>query len=57
MKIFDHVFMMANGLAGDEVMTTQQYEQIFKYQDFGRKSAVAIVLLIEVAPVMIYDLR
>jgi alpha-glucoside transport system permease protein len=57
LKIFDIVFVMTNGLFGTEVMASQQYKQMFKFQDFGRGSAVAIVLLLAVAPVMIYNLR
>jgi alpha-glucoside transport system permease protein len=57
LKIFDIVFVMTNGLFGTEVMASQQYKQMFKFQDFGRGSAVAVVLLIAVAPVMLYNLR
>ncbi len=57
LKIFDIVFVMTNGLFGTEVMASQQYKQMFKYQDFGRGSAVAIILLITVIPVMVYNLR
>lgn len=57
LKIFDIVFVMTNGLYGTEVMASQQYKQMFKYQDFGRGSAVAIILLITVIPVMVYNLR
>lgn len=57
LKIFDIVFVMTNGLYGTEVMASQQYKQMFKYQDFGRGSAVAIILLITVIPVMFYNLR
>ncbi len=57
LKIFDIVFVMTNGLYGTEVMASQQYKQMFKFQDFGRGSAVAIILLITVIPVMIYNLR
>jgi alpha-glucoside transport system permease protein len=57
LKIFDIVFVMTNGLFATEVMASQQYKQMFKFQDFGRGSAVAVVLLIAVAPVMLYNLR
>jgi alpha-glucoside transport system permease protein len=57
LKIFDIVFVMTNGNLGTEVMASQQYKQMFKFQDFGKGSAVAIVLLIAVIPVMIYNLR
>jgi len=57
LKIFDIVFVMTNGNLGTEVMASQQYKQMFKFQDFGRGSSVAVVLLIAVIPVMIYNLR
>lgn len=57
LKIFDIVFVMTNGNFGTEVMASQQYKQMFRYQDFGRGSAVAIVLLIAVIPVMWYNLK
>ncbi len=57
LKIFDIVFVMTNGLYGTEVMASQQYKQMFKFQHFGRGSAVAIILLIAVIPVMIYNLK
>ena len=57
LKIFDIVFVMTNGNYGTEVMASQQYKQMFKFNDFGRGSAVAIILLIAVIPVMVYNLR
>lgn len=56
LKIFDIVFVMTNGNYGTEVMASQQYKQMFKFQDFGKGSAVAILLLIVVIPVMWYNL-
>lgn len=57
LKIFDIVFVMTNGNYGTEVMASQQYKQMFKFQDFGKGSAVAIILLIAVIPVMWYNLK
>ncbi len=57
LKIFDIVFVMTNGNYGTEVMASQQYKQMFKFQHFGRGSAVAILLLIAVIPVMWYNLK
>jgi alpha-glucoside transport system permease protein len=57
LKIFDIVFVMTNGNYGTEVMASEQYKQMFRFSDFGRGSAVAIILLIAVIPVMIYNLR
>jgi alpha-glucoside transport system permease protein len=57
LKIFDIVFVMTNGNYGTEVMASQQYKQMFKFQHFGRGSAVAILLLVAVIPVMWYNLK
>jgi alpha-glucoside transport system permease protein len=57
LKIWDIVFSMTNGLYGTEVLATQQYKQMFKFLNYGRGSAIAIVLLIAVVPVMWYNLR
>lgn len=57
LKIFDIVFVMTNGNFGTEVVASQFYKQMFKFQHFGRGGAIAILLLIAVIPVMIYNLR
>ncbi len=57
LKIFDIVFVMTNGNYGTEVIASQQYKQMFKFQHFGRGSAIAIVLLVAVIPVMWYNLK
>lgn len=57
LKIFDIVFVMTNGLYGTEVIASQMYKQMFKYMDYGRGSAIAILLLLAVIPAMVYNLR
>lgn len=57
LKIFDIVFAMTNGLFGTEVLASQQYKQAFKFLHSGRGAAVAIIILIGVIPVMIYNLK
>lgn len=57
LKIFDIVFVMTNGNYGTEVMASQQYKQMFKFQHFGRGASVAILLLVAVIPVMWYNLK
>jgi alpha-glucoside transport system permease protein len=48
---------MTNGLYGTEVLASQQYKMIFKFLHYGRGSAISIILLIAVIPVMWYNLR
>jgi alpha-glucoside transport system permease protein len=48
---------MTGGQFGTDVIATQFYRQYFANRNFGFGSAIAIVLLIAVIPVMIYNLR
>lgn len=57
LKIFDVVWVMTGGQFGTEVIATQYYRQSFVARNSGVGSAVAIILLIGVIPVMIYNLR
>ena len=57
LKIFDVVFVMTGGQFGTQVIATQFYRQYFVNRNFGFGSAIAVVLLIAVIPVMIYNLR
>lgn len=57
LKIFDIVFTMTNGNYGTEVIASMQYKQMFRFYHYGRGSAIAIVLVIAVIPVMWYNLR
>jgi alpha-glucoside transport system permease protein len=57
LKIFDVVWVMTGGQFGTHVISTQFYRQSFTNSNSGFGSAIAIVLLIAVIPVMIYNLR
>ncbi len=57
LKVFDVVWVMTGGQYGTEVIATQFYRQSFVARNAGYGSAIAIVLLIAVIPVMIYNLR
>jgi len=57
LKIFDVVWVMTGGQFGTEVIATQFYRQSFVARNSGFGSAIAIILLIAVIPVMIYNLR
>ena len=57
LKIFDVVWVMTGGQFGTEVIATQFYRQSFVARNPGFGSAIAILLLIAVIPVMIYNLR
>ncbi len=57
LKIFDVVWVMTGGQFGTHVIATQFYRQSFTNRNSGYGSAIAIVLLIAVIPVMYYNLR
>lgn len=57
LKLFDIVRVMTGGNYGTNVIANEFYQEQFTYGQTGRASAIAIVLLVAVVPVMIYNLR
>jgi alpha-glucoside transport system permease protein len=57
LKLFDIVRVMTGGNWGTDVIANEFYLQQFTYGQTGRASAIAIVLLVAIVPVMIYNLR
>ncbi len=57
LKIFDVVLVMTGGQYGTNVIAVEFYRQFFTNRNFGYGSAIAIVLLLAVVPVMVYNLR
>jgi len=57
LKLFDVVYVMTGGNFGTNVIANEFYLERFTYNNAGRASAIAIVLLIATIPVMIYNLR
>jgi alpha-glucoside transport system permease protein len=52
LKAFDIVYVMTNGNYNTEVIANLQYKEMFVDGDFGRASAVAVILLIAIVPIM-----
>jgi alpha-glucoside transport system permease protein len=57
LKIFDVVMVMTGGQFGTEVIGVRFYREMWTARNAGLGSAIAIVLLIAVIPVMVYNLR
>lgn len=57
LKIFDVVWVMTGGQYDTQVIATQFYREYFTSRNFGYGSAIAIILLVAVIPVMIYNLK
>jgi alpha-glucoside transport system permease protein len=57
LKAFDIVYVMTNGNFETEVIANRMYKEMFNVRDFGRASAIAVVLLVAIVPVMLLNLR
>jgi alpha-glucoside transport system permease protein len=56
-KVFDIVFVMTSGQFGTQVIANRMYQELFTFRNFGRGSALAIVLFIAIIPFIIYNVR
>lgn len=57
LKAFDIVFVLTNGNRGTEVLANRMYKEMFHFRDFGRASAIAVILLLAIIPVMAANIR
>lgn len=57
LKVYDIVVAMTGGNFSTQVIATLQYKQAFTFFDVGRGSALAVILLVAVTPVIWYNLR
>ena len=57
LKVFDIVFVMTGGNQGTEVIASRMIKEMFNYRNFGRGSAIAVILLILIIPVMVGNIR
>jgi alpha-glucoside transport system permease protein len=55
LKVFDIVRTMTNGNFGTQVVANEMYAQSFVQFDYGRGSALAVVLFVAVVPLIIYN--
>ncbi len=57
LKIFDIVYVMTGGKSGTNVVAVSFYQQFFNFGNNGVGSALAVVLLLAVIPIMIFNIR
>jgi alpha-glucoside transport system permease protein len=57
LKVFDIVLAMTNGQWGTQVLGNYMYDWLVRGQDSGRASAIAIVIMVLVLPIMIWNIR
>lgn len=57
LKVFDIVLAMTNGQFGTQVLANLMYDQGFRAFHDGRASTVALVIMIAVIPILVWNLR
>lgn len=57
LKIFDIVFAMTNGQWGTQVLANYMYAKLFVARDWGVGSASAIVIMVLVLPILVWNVR
>jgi alpha-glucoside transport system permease protein len=57
LKIFDIIYVMTNGNYSTEVIANRMYNEAFLFNNYGRASAIAVVLLLLIIPFMIFNIR
>lgn len=57
LKAFDIVYVMTNGNFDTQVIANSMYQEMFNFGNLSRGSAIAIVLMIAIIPVMALNVR
>ncbi len=57
LKIFDIVYVMTNGNFSTDVIANIMYKQAFLFGNYGRGSAISVILLILIIPMMWINIR
>jgi len=57
LKVFDIVLTMTNGQWGTQVLANLMYDWMFRGNDTGRASTAAIIIMLMVTPIMIWNIR
>ncbi|GAB4263311.1 MAG: hypothetical protein Kow0080_01510 [Candidatus Promineifilaceae bacterium] len=57
LKVFDIVFVMTRGQNDTEVVANRMFKEAFNFFNFGRASALAVILLLAVIPIIVINVR
>ncbi|MFT3796999.1 carbohydrate ABC transporter permease [Microbacterium sp.] len=57
MKAFDIVYAMTGGQYKTSVLAVEFYTQLFSFQNPGKAAAVVMILMVAVAPLVVYQIR
>jgi alpha-glucoside transport system permease protein len=57
LKVFDIVYVMTGGQFDTEVVANRMFTEMFTFRNFGRASAIAVVLFVMVVPFIVLNVR
>lgn len=57
LKVFDIVYVMTNGNFNTEVIANRMYKEMFLFRNFGRASAIAVILLVLIIPMIVINIQ
>jgi alpha-glucoside transport system permease protein len=57
MKIFDVIYVMTNGSFNTNVVGLEFFNQLYTNYNYGYASAIVVMLLVAIVPIMIYQIR
>jgi alpha-glucoside transport system permease protein len=57
LKVFDIVYAMTNGEFQTQVLANLMYRWMFISGDYGRGSTIAVIIMLAVLPVMVWNIR
>jgi len=57
LKVFDIIFAMTNGQWDTEVLANLMFKWMFVNVDYGRGSAIAVIIMLAVLPIMVWNVR
>jgi alpha-glucoside transport system permease protein len=57
LKVFDIVLAMTNGQWSTQVLANLMFDWMFRGGDFGRGSTIAVIIMLAVIPIMIWNIR
>jgi alpha-glucoside transport system permease protein len=57
LKVFDLVYVMTAGRYGTNVIALQMYRELYINRQDGRASAIAVVLMLAIVPIMVININ
>jgi alpha-glucoside transport system permease protein len=56
LKVFDLVYVMTFGNFDTDVLANRMFKEMFTFGNFGRASAIAVILLVLIVPFMLFNI-